>query len=183
MWLCRLCSHARARDSVAQCVRHGVDVIYHASYIDEVTMDELEKNKHHHIVAPGINWLYATTYEAGPFGYSFDKAETDGYKKELDVAIRACKEMHQRGITVLPYASFTCPPKYCRAASNIHLTGVVTMGLPGHLTGHMPETWSILLSCLTLLPWNQLSQPLLVWPNYSCKTRSWEKFSLVTMQT
>lgn len=31
----RLCAHARARDSVKQCVRHGVDVIYHASYIDE----------------------------------------------------------------------------------------------------------------------------------------------------
>lgn len=87
-------------------MKHGVDVIYHASYIDEATMDELEKNKHRHIVAPGVNWLYATTYEAGPFGYSFDKAENDGYKKELDVTIRACKEMHQRGITVLPYASF-----------------------------------------------------------------------------
>lgn len=31
----RLCAHARARDSVKMCVRHGVDVIYHASYIDE----------------------------------------------------------------------------------------------------------------------------------------------------
>lgn len=31
----RLCAHARARDSVKQCVQHGVDVIYHASYIDE----------------------------------------------------------------------------------------------------------------------------------------------------
>ncbi len=31
----RLCAHARARDSVTMCVRHGIDVIYHASYIDE----------------------------------------------------------------------------------------------------------------------------------------------------
>ena len=29
----RLCAHARARDSVKMCVRHGVDVIYHASFI------------------------------------------------------------------------------------------------------------------------------------------------------
>jgi hypothetical protein len=68
-------------------------------------MDELEKNKHRHMIAPGLNWLYATTYEAGPFGYSFDKAEKDGYKRELNIAIKACKEMHQRGITVLPYAA------------------------------------------------------------------------------
>ncbi|KAJ5108957.1 hypothetical protein N7456_005632 [Penicillium angulare] len=98
----RVCSHARAKDSISQCVRHGVDIIYHGSYIDEPTMDELERKKHRHIVAPGINWLYATVHEAAPFGYSFDQAEQAGYKKELEIAIRACKEMHQRGITVLP---------------------------------------------------------------------------------
>ena len=31
----RLCSHARARESVKMCVKHGVDVIFHASYIDD----------------------------------------------------------------------------------------------------------------------------------------------------
>lgn len=31
----RLCSHARARESVIMCVKHGVEVIYHASYIDD----------------------------------------------------------------------------------------------------------------------------------------------------
>lgn len=101
-------------------MRHGVDVIYHASYIDEATMDELEKNKHRHVVAPALNWLYATTYDAGPFGYSFDKAEQDGYKKELDVAIKACKEMHQRGITVLPYVSFIPQVVHQNAANLNH---------------------------------------------------------------
>jgi hypothetical protein len=42
------------------CVKHGVDVIYHASYIDDEGMDMLEKKKDRHIVAPGINWLIAT---------------------------------------------------------------------------------------------------------------------------
>ena len=98
----RLCSHARARDSVKMCVRHGVDVIYHGSYIDEEGMNMLEKNKHKHVVAPGINWLWATVYEAAPFGYSFEKAEQVGYMKELQIAIRGLKEMHERGITVLP---------------------------------------------------------------------------------
>lgn len=31
----RICAHARARDSVKMCVKHGVDVIYHGSYIDD----------------------------------------------------------------------------------------------------------------------------------------------------
>ncbi|MCJ1306339.1 hypothetical protein MMC08_009159, partial [Hypocenomyce scalaris] len=98
----RLCSHARARDSVKMCIKHGVDIIYHASYIDDEGMDMLEKAKDRHIVAPGINWLIATLYEAGAFGYSFEKAEQVGYKKELETAIKALREMHRRGITVLP---------------------------------------------------------------------------------
>lgn len=98
----RLCAHARARDSVKMCIRHGVDVIYHASWIDEEGMDMLEKARRKHVVAPGINWLIATIYEADAFGYSFEKAEQVGYKKELDVAIKGLREMHRRGITVLP---------------------------------------------------------------------------------
>ncbi|KPI44008.1 uncharacterized protein AB675_6173 [Cyphellophora attinorum] len=98
----RLCAHARARDSVKQCVKHGVEIIYHASWIDDEGMDMLEKAKSKHIVAPGLNWLIATVYEAAAFGYSFEKAEQIGYKKELEVAIRGLKEMHKRGITVLP---------------------------------------------------------------------------------
>jgi len=67
------------------CVKHGVDIIYHASWIDDEGMDMLEKAKDKHIVAPGLNWLIATVYEASAFGYSFEKAEQVGYKKELDV--------------------------------------------------------------------------------------------------
>lgn len=84
------------------CVRHGIDIIYHASWIDDEGMEMLDKAKNKHIVAPGINWLIATIYEAGAFGYSFEKAEQVGYQKELDVAIKGLKEMHRRGITVLP---------------------------------------------------------------------------------
>jgi len=98
----RLCAHARARDSVKMCIRHGVDVIYHASYIDEEGMDMLEENRSKHIVAPGINWLIATLHDAAAFGYSHEMAERVGYAKELEHAIRGLREMHRRGIVVLP---------------------------------------------------------------------------------
>lgn len=62
----------------------------------------LEKAKDRHIVAPGLNWLYATLYEAAAFGYSHEKAEQVGYKKELEIAIKGLREMHKRGITILP---------------------------------------------------------------------------------
>ncbi|KAJ5209768.1 hypothetical protein N7449_004147 [Penicillium cf. viridicatum] len=98
----RVCSHARARDSVQQSIDFGVDVIYHASYIDEKGMDALEKNKSKHVVAPAINWLIATLHDAVMFGYSTEKAEQVGYQKELSAADRAMREMHRRGIVVLP---------------------------------------------------------------------------------
>ncbi|QKX56025.1 uncharacterized protein TRUGW13939_03125 [Talaromyces rugulosus] len=108
----RVCSHARARESIIQCVKHGVDVIYHASYIDDEGMDLLEKAKHKHVVAPALNWLYTTVHEAAPFGYTFDQAEKVGYKKELEIAVRALREMRLRGITILPggdYGFAWCP--------------------------------------------------------------------------
>jgi imidazolonepropionase-like amidohydrolase len=65
-------------------------------------MDMLEKVKTKHIVAPGINWLIATLEEAEAFGYPKAKAEQVGYKKELNAAIKGLREMHKRGIIVLP---------------------------------------------------------------------------------
>jgi hypothetical protein len=65
-------------------------------------MDLLEHKRDKHVVAPGINWLVATLYEAAPFGYATEKAEQVGYKKELEAAIRGLREMHRRGIVVLP---------------------------------------------------------------------------------
>jgi hypothetical protein len=50
------------------CVRHGVDIVYHASFTDEEGMDVLESAKDWIFVAPGVNWLVATLYEAADFG-------------------------------------------------------------------------------------------------------------------
>ncbi|EEP75996.1 conserved hypothetical protein [Uncinocarpus reesii 1704] len=65
-------------------------------------MDLLERKKAKHVVVPAINWLIATLYEAGSFGYPKEKAEQVGYKRELDEAVKALREMHERGIVVLP---------------------------------------------------------------------------------
>lgn len=62
----------------------------------------LEKAKTKHIVAPAINWLIATLYDAEAFGYPHAQAEKVGYKRELDAAIAGLREMHRRGIVILP---------------------------------------------------------------------------------
>lgn len=73
-------------------------------------MDALEKKRSRHVVVPAINWLYATLYEAGAFGYATEAAEKVGYKKELEAAICGLREMHRRGIVVLPGGYYCLPP-------------------------------------------------------------------------
>lgn len=98
----RVCTHARSGESVKMSLRNGVDIIYHASFIDEEGLDMLEAKKDEVFVAPGINWLIATLNDAEAFGYPPAAAEAAGYKKELEAAIWGLKEMRKRGIRVLP---------------------------------------------------------------------------------
>ncbi|WP_040830221.1 metal-dependent hydrolase family protein [Nocardia jiangxiensis] len=98
----RVCSHARSGDSVKMSLRNGVDIIYHASFVDEEGLDMLEAKKDEVFVAPGINWLVATLHDAADFGYPPEAAEAAGYKHELECAIDGLKKMKARGIRILP---------------------------------------------------------------------------------
>jgi imidazolonepropionase-like amidohydrolase len=98
----RIIVHARSCASVKQALRHGVDLIYHASFTDSESLDMLEAAKDRVFVAPGIAVLYALLHESEPFGISHSKAVEMGYQIEWDAAIASLREMHKRGIRVLP---------------------------------------------------------------------------------
>jgi imidazolonepropionase-like amidohydrolase len=98
----RLSAHARSAESVKQCVRHGIEIIYHASFIDEEGLDMLEAAKDRHFVAPGIAWLINTAYNAGEWGISPDAARSMGYHRELEIAAESLRKIHKRGIRILP---------------------------------------------------------------------------------
>jgi imidazolonepropionase-like amidohydrolase len=95
-------AHARSSDSVKQALRHGIDVIYHASFVDSEALDLLEAAKDRVFVAPGIAILYAMLHEASAFGVTHDVAVAMGYQIEWDAAIESLSKMHKRGIRVLP---------------------------------------------------------------------------------
>ena len=95
-------AHARSAASVKQALRHGIDVIYHASYTDEEALDMLEAAKDRVFVAPGIAILYAMLHEAEAFGITHAKAVAMGYQHEWDAAIESLRAMHKRGIRILP---------------------------------------------------------------------------------
>ena len=95
-------AHARSAASVKQALRHGIDVIYHASFTDEETLDMLEAAKDRVFVAPGIAILYAMLYEAEAYGITHAKAVEMGYQVEWDAAIESLRAMHKRGVRILP---------------------------------------------------------------------------------
>ena len=96
-----MAAHARSKESVKRCVKYGIEVIYHASFHDNESMDMLEANKDKHFVAPAIAWLINTARNAGEYGITPGTPLTDMYERELEHAIVSMKEMHKRGIRVL----------------------------------------------------------------------------------
>ena len=98
----RVSAHARSCESVKQCLRHGIDIIYHASFTDEEALDLLEEKKDKVFVAPGIAWLINTSYHAAEWGITPEIAKTMGYHRELEIAVESLKKMHKRGVRVLP---------------------------------------------------------------------------------
>ena len=98
----RIIVHARSKASVQQALRHGIDLIYHASFTDTETLDMLEARKDRVFVAPGIAILYALLNESEPFGITHETAVSWGYQAEWDAALESLSKMHKRGIRVLP---------------------------------------------------------------------------------
>ncbi|MGF1623301.1 MAG: amidohydrolase family protein [Alphaproteobacteria bacterium] len=98
----RMAAHARSDESVRMCIRHRVEIIYHAMLCSEETIDQLTSVKDKVFVAPTIGATYATLYEAGPFGLSQEVCESLGIKQELDFGIGVMKELKRRGVRILP---------------------------------------------------------------------------------
>lgn len=101
-WGKRVSAHARSIWSVKQCVKQGIEVIYHASFTDEEALDLLEAHKKEHFIAPGLAWLINTCHNASAYGITPEVARGMGYFRELDAAIDSMQKMRRRGIRILP---------------------------------------------------------------------------------
>jgi imidazolonepropionase-like amidohydrolase len=87
-WGKRVSAHARSTWSIQQCIKQGIEVIYHASFTDEQTLDMMEASKREHFVAPGLAWLINTCHSASDYGITPDVARKMGYFEELDAALK-----------------------------------------------------------------------------------------------
>lgn len=105
----KLNCHARNPASIKLAIKYGIDLIYHATYADEESLDLLEANKNKHWVVPAIGFTYACAYEAGEFGLTPAKAADMGFVRELEIGAEALKKMHKRAIKVLPFGDYGFP--------------------------------------------------------------------------
>jgi imidazolonepropionase-like amidohydrolase len=101
-WGKRVAAHARSTWAIKECVRQGIEVIYHASFADEEALDMLEAHKFEHFVAPGLAWLINTCHNASQWGLTPEVTKKMGYHRELEAAIGSMQAMRKRGIRILP---------------------------------------------------------------------------------
>ena len=98
----RVSCHARSTGSIKQAMRHGLDIVYHASFADEEALDMLEAAKDRIFVAPGISVQIRLLNEGEVVGISNAQAKRMGYERELEATVASMKAMLKRGIRVLP---------------------------------------------------------------------------------
>jgi imidazolonepropionase-like amidohydrolase len=98
----RVAAHARSAESVKMCLRHGVEMIFHATFADAEAIDQLEAAKDRVFVVPTIGITYATLNEASQWGITPVVGEQLGLKRELESAIKVMAELKRRGVRILP---------------------------------------------------------------------------------
>lgn len=98
----RLAAHARSAESVKLALAHGVEVLYHATFIDSEAQDLLEAARDRVFVAPTLGNLTATLRDAPSWGMKFSPAHERALKDEIEAGIDNMKALHRRGVRVLP---------------------------------------------------------------------------------
>ena len=90
--------HARSIASIRHSLVAGVDVIYHAEYTDEETLDMLEAAKDRIFVAPTISLFHTMLHDAADFGMPRAAAEAMGIPGLIEESVKTHTELRKRGI-------------------------------------------------------------------------------------
>jgi imidazolonepropionase-like amidohydrolase len=98
----RIAAHTRSTESVKMALRHGVEILYHATLVDDEACAQLEAQRERVFVAPTLGASYAVLHEATAWGITPAIARARGVEHELLVGIENMKALHRRGVRVLP---------------------------------------------------------------------------------
>ncbi|NND66488.1 MAG: amidohydrolase family protein [Halioglobus sp.] len=90
--------HARSIGSIRNSLLAGVDMIYHAEYSDEETLDMLEAAKDRVFVAPTIGLFHTMWHEGAEHGMPREVTEAMGIGQLIEESIKTHTECRKRGI-------------------------------------------------------------------------------------
>ncbi len=102
----RLAAHAHADSSVLQCLKFNVNLIYHATFASDATIEKLAAVADRYYVSPAFGLRHNTLYEAADWGYDEKKSEEVGNKLEFDACIESMTKMRKAGIKVVPFGDY-----------------------------------------------------------------------------
>jgi imidazolonepropionase-like amidohydrolase len=101
----KMICHAKAASAVTMAMKAGFDVIGHANFLDDESLDRLARARHQIFVTPAVNF-YVSLYERGE-QFGFGRPAVDAmYKEEFTETILSVKQMRQAGVRVLPGGDF-----------------------------------------------------------------------------
>src|SRR2546423_2339829 len=103
----RVAGHCRSAGSVMMALRHGVEVIYHATYADEEALDALEAARDRIFVAPAIGLTWSVAERGRAMGMPERQAKAAA--NELALSVDTFSRMRKRGIRVLPGGDYGFP--------------------------------------------------------------------------
>jgi imidazolonepropionase-like amidohydrolase len=115
-WKRAVIAHTRDTQSIKNCVRAGVDIILHASFIDEEGIELMVKRPPRAVV-PALMPLkaYVQAYRAGRISRAH--FESTGYEEELEVAVRNIKRLHGLGLRIVPGGEYGLAPEMPHGAN------------------------------------------------------------------
>lgn len=97
----RVACHARSAAAVKQAVRHGVDFIGHANFLDDEAVEMLADARDRLFVGPGIAWEIQLLERGHEIGLSRSMMVERGYQREVDETVSAVKRLREVGVRVL----------------------------------------------------------------------------------
>lgn len=97
----RVVCHARSADAVKQAIRHGVDIIGHANYVDDEAVEMLRRERHRLFVGPAIAWEVQFVAQCETIGVPRSVMRQRGYENEIEQTVKAVRRLREAGVRVL----------------------------------------------------------------------------------
>jgi imidazolonepropionase-like amidohydrolase len=100
-------AHARGPESVRMCVRNGVRIVHHATFLDDDSIAALTAARDEVWVCPGLHYLRQMVEGAAePFGITRERVEAALYPEELAAQVDGIRKLRSGGVRFVAGGDF-----------------------------------------------------------------------------